>query len=64
MKNKNENHWAKLRYITLIDGIVDLCKFEIEIYNSKNIYTIIRDGNEEQNKRKRPVYDGPKEAIF
>ena len=45
MKNKNENHWAKLRYISLKDGIVDLCKFEIETYKKRAIYKLLRDGN-------------------
>lgn len=43
----------------MLDGLVDLSKFEMEIFGSKNVYKIIREGNENQNKRIRPSYRGP-----
>ena len=44
--------------------MVDFCKFEIKILESKVFYKIIRDENEKPNKRTRTTYSGPKEAIF
>ena len=49
----------KFRVAVVKDGRVDLSKFEIEMRKSKKIYKVIRDGNEQPNKRKRPVYNGP-----
>ncbi len=54
----------KFMTIKINDGKVDLIKFEIQINNSENIYKIIRDGNDNVNKKERPVYTGPKEAVF
>ncbi len=66
MKHKalNEQLKPKLRFIDLIVGLVDLSKFEIETFKTKATYKVIREGNEEPSKRKRPVYNGPEEAIF
>jgi hypothetical protein len=63
-KAKDEQLKPKLRFIDLIVGLVDLSKFEIETYKTKTTYKVIREGNEEPSKRKRPVYSGPEEAIF
>ena len=63
-KTQNEQLKPKLRFIDLIVGLVDLSKFEIKTYKTKATYKVIREGNEEPNKRKRPVYSGPEEAIF
>lgn len=48
----------------MIDGLVDFSKFEIKISQTKKIYKVIRDSNEDLRKRKRPVYSGIVEAIF
>ena len=36
----------------------------METYKKKEIFKIIRDGNEQPNQRKRVAYDGPRQAIF
>ena len=36
----------KFRVVRVIDGYVDLSKFQITIRNSKAIFKVIRDGNE------------------
>ena len=43
---------------------MDLSKFEITNYKDGAIYKIIRDENENSNKRTRPIYSGPSEAFF
>ena len=63
-KAENEQLKPKIRFIDLTVGLVDLNKFEIETYKTKATYKVIREGNKEPNKRKRPVYSGPEEAIF
>jgi hypothetical protein len=47
MNNKTENGQieSKIRFISLINGLVDLSKFEIETKRPKAIYKIIREGN-------------------
>ena len=49
MKNKdpNETLQQKFRLISLIDGRVDFCKFEIEFYKPSKKYKVIRDENED-----------------
>ena len=64
IKNKEEGEdlQPKLRIITVIDGQIDFCKFEINLFaknGSKSFYKVIRDGINELNKRTRPVYSGP-----
>ena len=54
----------KFRVVRVKDGYVDLSKFEIKTHKTKTIFKIIRDGNEQPNKRERPVYSGPEQAIF
>ena len=58
MKNEEK------KIVKISDGVVDLSKFEICLFNDKNICKIIRDGNEKPNQRKRTAYDGPQQAIF
>ena len=48
----------------MIDGLVDFSKFEIEIFQTRKIYKVIRGSDEDPRKRKRPVYSGIVEAIF
>jgi len=41
-----------------------LSKLEIKTYKKRAIFKVIRDENEMPNKRIRPIYSGPEEAIF
>jgi len=66
MKNKDlgKEIEPKFKIVRLMDGLVDFSKFEIKISQTRKIYKVIRDSNEDLRKRKRPVYSGIVEAIF
>ena len=63
-KDPDKELESKFKIVRAKDGYVDLSKFEIETFKTKSIFKVVRDGNELPNKRERPVYSGPEEAIF
>lgn len=52
----------KIKILKLIDGVVDFCTFEIQIYQDKKKFKIFRSNNKELKQRKRPKLSGPSEV--